>query len=149
MTKQAVSGPGKTRSHHRAGPFPSRGANTCQVVSPACRCQESRDLAQMAASSGASSVPAAAAVPVSVAGETSAPCRARETTSEFWLRPATYRSVMSIAMKALDNRPVPIAFGGPGAVTVAGTRQSQARRYRRRQSARTRTVTVQSSCSDT
>jgi hypothetical protein len=30
-------------------------------------------------------------------------------------------------MNAFVNRPLPIAFGGPGAVTVAGTRQSQAR----------------------
>ena len=42
------------------------------------------------------------------------------------LRPATYRSVNSIAMNALENRPFPIAFGGPGAVTVPGTRQPQA-----------------------
>ena len=65
------------------------------------------------------------------------------------LRPATNRSTKSIAMNALDKRPLPIAFGGPGAVTVAGTRQSQARRYRRGQSARTRTITSQSSCSAT
>jgi hypothetical protein len=75
----------------------------------------------------------------------SAPCRARPVTSEFWLRPATYRSVSSIAMNALDTRPLPIAFGGPGAVTVAGTRHEQARR--RRQSARSCTITSQSSCS--
>jgi hypothetical protein len=103
----------------------------------------------MASSSGASSAPAAAQVPVRVAGEMSAPCRARPVTSEFWLRPATYRSVSSIAMNALDTRPLPIAFGGPGAVTVAGTRHEQAPRYRRRQSARTRTITSQSSCSAT
>ena len=70
-------------------------------------------------------------------------------TSEFMLRPATNRSVNSIAMNALVKRPLPIAFAGPGAVTVAGTRQEQARRYRRRQSARTRTITSQSSCSVT
>jgi hypothetical protein len=64
------------------------------------------------------------------------------------LRPATYRSVKSIAMNALD-RPVPIAFGGPGAITAAGTRQPQARRYRRRQGAATRTMTYQSSSSVT
>ena len=89
----------------------------------------------MASSSGASSAPACAHVPASVAGETSAPCRARPATSEFWLRPATYRSVSSIAMNPLDNRPLPIAFGGPGAVTVTGTGHRQARRYRRRQCA--------------
>jgi hypothetical protein len=44
-------------------------------------------------------------------------------------------------------RPFPAAFGGPGAVTVAGTRQSQARLYRRRRCAATRTITCQSSCS--
>jgi hypothetical protein len=65
------------------------------------------------------------------------------------LRPAAYRSMKSIAMNALDNRLLPIAFGGPGAITVAGTRQSQALRYRRRQCATTRTITTQSSCSDT
>jgi hypothetical protein len=36
--------------------------------------------------------------------------------------------VISIAMKAMDKRPLPIAFGGPGAVTVAGTGHRQARR---------------------
>ena len=139
----------KTHSHHFAGPAPSSGANTRQDVSSACRCQDSRDRAVTASSSGASSAPAAAHVPVKVAGEMPAPCLARPVTSEFWLRPATYRSVSSIAMKPLDTRPLPIAFGGPGAVTVAGTRHEQARRYRRRQSARTRTITSQSSCSDT
>ena len=38
-------------------------------------------------------------------------------------------------MMALDSRPLPIAFGGPGAITVAGTRQPQARRQRRRECA--------------
>ena len=52
-------------------------------------------------------------------------------------------------MNPLVNRPLPIAFGGPGAVTVAGTRHPQARRYRRRQCAATRTITCQSSCSAT
>ena len=118
----------KTHSHHFAGPFPSQGASTCQVVSSACRCQESRDRTVIASASGTSSLPACASAPVSVAGEISAPCRASPVTREFWLRPATYRSVMSIAMKALDKRPLPIAFGGPGAVTVAGTRHRQARR---------------------
>jgi hypothetical protein len=103
----------------------------------------------IASATGTSSAPACAQVPASVAGEMSAPCRARPFTSEFWLRPATNRPVSSIAMKALEKRPFPIAFGGPGAVTVAGTRQEQARRYRRRQSARTRTITSQSSCSGT
>ena len=94
------------------------GEKTCQLVSSACRCQESRDLAVIASSSGASSVPAAAQVPVTVAGEMSAPCRARPVTSEFWLRPATYRSVSSSVMNPLDKRPLPIAFDGPGAVTA-------------------------------
>ena len=65
------------------------------------------------------------------------------------LRPATNRSVSSIAMNPLEKRPLPIAFGGPGAVTAAGTRQEQARRYRRRQCAATRTMTCQSSSSVT
>ena len=156
MTKQAVSGPRKTHSHHFAGPcravsgsLLSRGANTRQLVSSACRCHEPRDRAVIASSSGASSAPAAAQVPVSVAGERSAPCRARPVTSEFWERPATYRSVSRCAMNALETRPLPIAFGGPGAVTVAGTRHVQTRRYRRRQCALTRTITTQSSTSVT
>ena len=52
-------------------------------------------------------------------------------------------------MKASENRPLPIAFGGPGAITVLGAGQEQTRRYRRRQSARTRTTTSQSNCSAT
>ena len=52
-------------------------------------------------------------------------------------------------MNPLDNRPLPIAFGGPGAITVAGTGHRQARRYRRRQCATSRTITCQSSCSAT
>ena len=52
-------------------------------------------------------------------------------------------------MNALETRPLPIAFGGPGAVTVAGTRHLHARRYRRRQCALTRTITTQSSTSVT
>jgi hypothetical protein len=52
-------------------------------------------------------------------------------------------------MNALETRPLPIAFGGPGAVTVAGTRHPHARRYRRRQCALTRTITTQSSTSVT
>jgi hypothetical protein len=100
-------------------------------------------------SSGTSSAPAWAHAPASVAGETSAPCRASPVTREFWLRPATYRSVNSIAINPLDHRPLPIAFGGPGAITVTGTRHPHARRYRRRQCAATRTTTCQSSCSMT
>ena len=50
-------------------------------------------------------------------------------------------------MNPLENRPFPTAFGGPGAITVAGTRHEQARRYRLRQCATSRTVTCQSSCS--
>jgi hypothetical protein len=68
-------------------------------------------------------------------------------TKEFWLRPATNRSVNTIARNPLDSRPLPIAFGGPGAITVTGTRHEQTRRYRRRQCATTRTVTCQSNCS--
>jgi hypothetical protein len=89
ITKQQVSGPVNTHSHHFAGPPPSRGANTRHVVSSACRCHESRDLAVIASASGTSSVPACAHVPAKVAGEISAPCRARPVTSEFMLRPAT------------------------------------------------------------
>jgi hypothetical protein len=52
-------------------------------------------------------------------------------------------------MNPFVNRPFPIAFGGPGAVTVAGTRHEHARLYRRRQCAATRTMTCQSSSSVT
>ena len=52
-------------------------------------------------------------------------------------------------MKPFVNRPFPIAFGGPGAVTVAGTRHEQALLYRRRQCAASRTITCQSSSSVT
>jgi len=76
----------------------------------------------IASSSGTSSVPACAHAPVTVAAEISAPCRARPAISEFRLRPATYRSVHACAMNALGKRPLPIAFGGPGAITVSGTR---------------------------
>jgi hypothetical protein len=149
ITKHTVSGPMNTQSHHFAGPLPSRGAKTRHVVSSACRCHEPRDRSVIASASGTSSAPACAHVPASVAGEISAPCLPRPVTSEFMLRPATNRSVSSIAMNALENRPFPTAFGGPGAVTAAGTRQPQARRYRRRQCAATRTITCQSSSSVT
>ena len=109
-----------THSHHFAGPSPSPGANTRHVVSSACRCQESRFRSAIAPASGASSSPACAHVPAKVAGEISAPCRASPVTSEFMLRPATNRSVSSIAMNPSLNDPLPIAFGGPGAVTVTG-----------------------------
>ena len=149
ITKQAVSGPRNTHSHHFAGPFPSRGASTRHVVSSACRCQEPRDRSVIASSIGASSAPACAQAPASVPGAISAPCRASPVTSEFMLRPAANRSVKTIARNPLEKRPFPIAFGGPGAVTAAGTRQPQARRYRRRQCAVTRTITCQSSSSVT
>ena len=149
ITKQAVSAPRNTHSHHFAGPFPSRGAKTRHVVSSACRCQEPRDRSAIASSSGASSAPACAHAPASVPGAIWAPCRASPVTSEFMDRPATNRSVNSIARNPFDSRPFPIAFGSPGAVTAAGTRQPQARRYQRRQCAVTRTVTCQSSSSVT
>src|SRR5213078_3448225 len=127
ITKHTLSGPMNTHSHHFAGPLPSGGAHTRHVVSPACRCQDPRDRAVTACASGTSSAPACAHIPTSVAGEISAPCRARPVTREFILRPASYRSVNSIAMNAWENRPLPIAFGGPGAITVAGTRHEHAR----------------------
>ena len=110
----------KTQSHHFAGPAPSPGQKTRHVVSSAWRCHESRFRSAIAAASGASSAPACAHVPASVAGEISAPCRASPVTREFMLRPAANRSTSSIAVKPFVNRPFPIAFGGPGAVTVAG-----------------------------
>ena len=120
MTKQTVSAPTKTQSHHLPGPVPSSGANTRQVVSSAWKCHESRFRAAIASASGASSAPACPHVPASVAGEISAPCRASPATREFRLRPAANRSTSSIAVNPLVNRPFPIAFGGPGAVTVKG-----------------------------
>lgn len=81
----------------------------------------------MAPASGTSSAPACAHVPAKVAGETSAPCLPRPVTSEFMLRPAANRSVSSIATNPLEKRPFPAAFGGPGAITVAGPRHGQAR----------------------
>jgi hypothetical protein len=81
----------------------------CHEVSPACRCQDSRDRAAMASSSGPSRTPAAAHIPVSVAGETSAPCRAREVTRQFWLPPShiplgqQHRDEL-VAEKALADR---------------------------------------------
>ncbi len=82
----------------------------------------------IASASGTSSAPACAHAPAKVAGEISAARLPSPVTSEFMLRPAANRSVSSIAMNRLESRPLPIAFGGPGAITVAGTRQSQARR---------------------
>ena len=45
--------------------------------------------------------------------------RASPVTREFWLRPATYRSVISIAMKAMDKRPFPIGSAGPANTRVS------------------------------
>ena len=117
-----------THSHQRAGPPPSRGANTCQDVSSACRCHEDRDRAVIASSSPTSSCPACANAPVTVPAEISAPCRASPASNECKLRPATYRSHHACAMNPLDKRPLPIAFGGPGAITVAGTGHRHERR---------------------
>src|SRR5258708_4898392 len=114
ITKHTVSGPMKTQSHHFAGPFPSRGANTRHVVSSACRCHEPRDRSAIASASGASSAPACAHVPAKVAGEISAPCLPSPVAREFMLRPATNRSVSSIAGNPLEKSPLPIAFGRPG-----------------------------------
>ena len=114
----------KTQSHHFAGPFPSPGQKTRHVVSSAWKCQDSRFRSAIASASGTSSPAACATVPASVAGEIPAPCRASPVTSEFMLRPAANRSTSSIAVNPFVNRPFPIAFGGPGAITVAGPRQS-------------------------
>src|SRR6266540_1993476 len=127
ITKQTVSAPMNTHSQYLVGPSPESGANTRHVVSSACKCQEVRERATIASSSGTSNAPACAQVPDSVAAEMAAPCRPRPVTREFMLRPATYRSVNSIAMNPLENKPLPIAFGGPGAITVAGTRHEQPR----------------------
>ena len=122
--KHTVSGPMNTHSHHFAGPPPSSpGQKTRHVVSSAWRCHESRFRSAIAASTGASSLPACATVPASVAGEISAPWRASPVTSEFALRPASNRSTSSIAVNPFVNRPFPIAFGGPGAITVSGPGQ--------------------------
>ena len=50
-------------------------------------------------------------------------------------------------MNPLENRPFPIAFGGPGAVTVAGTRHGTPAGTGGGSAPRTRTITCQSSCS--
>ena len=101
----------------------------------------------IASASGPGSAPACAHVPDKVAGEISAPSRARPVTGELVLRPAANRPVSSIAMNPWETRPLPAAFGGPGAITVAGTRQAQARRQRRRQCATSRPITSRSGCS--
>ena len=144
-----MSAPVNTHSQNFAEPLPSPGQKTRHVVSPAWKCHDSRFRSAIAAASGASSTAACATVPVRVAGEISAPCRASPVTSEFWLRPAANRSTSSIAVNPLLNRPFPIALGGPGAVTVACPGQSHAFLYRRRPCAITRTRTVQSSTSVT
>ena len=68
-----------------------------------------------ASASGTSRAPASAYVPASVTSEMAAPCLPRPVTSEFMLGPAANRSASSIAMTALENRPFPMVFGGPGA----------------------------------
>ena len=147
ITKQQVSGPMNTHSQNLAGPSPPSGQNTRHDVSSAWRCHESRFRAAIASSSGASSLPACATVPASVAGEISAPCRARPVTSEFADRPASNRSTSSIAVNPFVNRPFPIALGGPGAITVSGPSHRHSLLYRRLQFATRRMITCQSSCS--
>jgi broad specificity phosphatase PhoE len=96
-----VAGPVEPVSQDQADEYWStRGVKTLQVVSSACRCQEPRDRSVTASATGASSAPACAHVLAKVAGEISAPCRARPFTSEFWLRPAVNRSTRSIAINA-------------------------------------------------
>ena len=112
-----------TQSQNFTGPFPSPGQKTRHVVSSAWKCHDSRFRSAIAAASGASSPAACATVPASVAAEISAPCRASPVTSEFWLRPAANRPASSIAVNPFVNRPFPIAFGGPGAITVCGPGQ--------------------------
>jgi hypothetical protein len=79
--------------------------------------------------------------------EIPAPCRSSRVTSEFMLRPAANRPAGRIAVNPFVNRPFPIAFGGPGAITVAGPRQPRSLLQRRWQFPRTVIVTCQSSCS--
>jgi hypothetical protein len=55
------------------------------------------------------------------------------------------RDILMAAQDDLSEKAVPIAFGGPGAITVAGTGHRRARRYRRRQCATSRTITCQAS----
>ena len=113
--------PGRdTHSHHFAGPSPSRGANTRHVVSSACRCQEPRDRSVIASASGANSAPACAHVPARGRQQCPRPAGTGPSPASSCSVPRQYRSVSSIAMKPSVNRPLPIAFGGPGAITVAG-----------------------------
>jgi hypothetical protein len=108
-----------THSHHFAGPSPSRGAKTRQMVSSACRCQEPRDRSVIAPATGASSAPACA------------PCRqdsGRDVSA--LLGQARHQGVHALPRHVplgqphrdeavrVENRPFPIAFGGHGAVTV-------------------------------
>jgi hypothetical protein len=63
------------------------------------------------------------------------------------LPPATYHSLSSIAMNPLEKVPFPIAFGGPGAITVTGTGHHSPLLHRRRRCATSITITCQSSSS--
>ena len=136
-----------THSQNLAGPSPPSGQNTRHDVSSAWRCHESRFRAAIASSSGASSLPACATVPASVAGEISAPCRARPVTSEFADRPASNRSTSSIAVNPFVNRPFPIALGGPGDHHRQRPLAPALSDDRRLQFATRRMITCQSSCS--
>ena len=83
ITKHTVSAPMNTQSQNFDGSPPSPGANTRHVVSSAWIRQEPRFRSAIAPDSGASSLPACATVPASVAGEISAPCRVSPVTREF------------------------------------------------------------------
>ena len=116
ITKHTVSGPMNTQSHHFAGPSPSRGGEhpprrLVRVQVPGAP-RPLRDRVRQRDEQR----PGLRARPrQSSRGDLRAVDR--PVTSEFMLRPATNRSVSSIAMNPLEKRPLPIAFGGPGAVT--------------------------------
>jgi len=59
-------------------------------------------------------------------------------------RPDPNRSVSSIAVNPFVSRPFPIAFGGPGAITVAGPGHRHSLLQRRWQFATSRMMTCQS-----
>ena len=131
---QHLPGPGRVHDEadgvraeeHPQPPFrraaPRAGRTPAMWSRPRAGARNPATVPRSRPASGASSAPACAHVPAKVAGRSPRRAGASPVTSEFWLRPAAYRSVSSIAMNPLENRPLPIAFGGPGAVTVAGTR---------------------------
>ena len=110
-----------THSQNFAGPSPSSGQNTRHVVSSACRCQESRFRSAIALLQRGQQRPGLRERPRQRRGRDLRALPGQARHQRVQLRPAANRSASSIAMNPFVNRPFPIAFGGPGAITVAGT----------------------------